>query len=515
MTPEQSEIRKYLGWYAQQDMFAPVERRVTWVMCGTFACNLFLLILAGTAAFAMPVIQEHRLKTALLARSIWVGQHQNKDMHLTPDRLNVLKRKLTSYLPDSPPQIHGFYKIDLRFCATQGDQLTKFFGRTISDDDPLLQELAQRDPEINSRFPGIIASHGLLEKLGLTDTDVRSLQVQLEANTANALSLPCRHISGLRLPCAHSFLIREAAYHEAYRKCSEKTASSYVLQWPWEEFNHLQDMLRGEQKFEHELEEFEEILDGLDLSPGPPNRGMSMLRLRSSLSREERLWDDCFKKLAEIQEKVKLSGHTASEAMVLWDPHPEDLTIAEWNPPQTGFSYAEVRVNSVDDLSKAAAACREAGYPADDVLVQQVKNVQDSGRVLRWAVGIISALVLVSSVIVVAALQHLRWRQKAPETGMLRILGIKTQELGAIQNHQSCVLWLYSVFWVVAVWIVTASVMPFLFDTAEAEILLTVSFVVTLVVVAVALPLIRIALHFATRTARSISPLDALLGNES
>jgi hypothetical protein len=61
----------------------------------------------------------------------------------------------------------------------------------------------------------------------------------------------------------------------------------------------------------------------------------------------------------------------------------------------------------------------------------------------------------------------------------------------------------------------TVSVVPFLFETAEAEILLTVSFRVTLVVVAVALPLIRVALHFATRTARSISPLGALLGNES
>lgn len=502
MTREQNEVRNYLRWYARQDLFAPIEKWVTRVMCGTFACNLFLLVLAVTAAFAMPEIQEHRLKTSLLARSIWIGQMNNSDKHFSPEKLNQLRETLARYLPESPPQVSGFHEVVLPLTLNQGDRLQRFYGRTVSDGDPLLQDLKKRQPEINSQFSGIIASDSLKEILKFSPGNALELQLQLEENSPEPiiLSLPCRHVENLRLPNGHSFLIREAAYRELYSKGKAAKASNYVLQLPWDEFVELEELLEDDPEFKDCLSDVRTM------------DAAGVLRLRSSEQQYVWEWKDRFKKLSQVLAQVKPDGFTPPDK---WNPQPEDLTLAEWIPPQTGFHNAEVRVNSVDDLSKAAAACREAGYPADDVLVQQVKNVQDSGRVLRWAVGIISALVLVSSVIVVAALQHLRWRQKTPETGMLRILGIKTQELGAIQNHQSCVLWLYSVFWVVAVWIVTASVMPFLFDTAEAEILLTVSFVVTLVVVAVALPLIRIALHFATRTARSISPLDALLGNDS
>jgi hypothetical protein len=502
VTRAQNEVRNYLKWYARQDLFAPIEKWVTRVMCGTFACNLFLLVLAVTAAFAMPEIQEHRLKTSLLARSIWIGQMNNSDKHFSPEKLSLLGETLTRYLPESPPQVSGFHEVVLPLALNKGDRLQRFYGRTISDDDPLLEDLEKRHPEINSQFSGIIASDSLKEILKFSSGNALELQLQLEENSPEpiVLSLPCRHVESLRLPNGHSFLIREAAFKELYSKGKAAKASNYVLQLPWDEFVDLEELLEDDPEFKDCLSDVRTM------------DAAGVLRLRSSEQQYVWEWKDRFKKLSQVLSRLKPAAFTPPDK---WNPQPEDLTLAEWIPPQTGFHNAEVRVNSVDDLSLAAAACREAGYPADDVLVQQVKNVQESGRILRWAVGIISALVLVSSVIVVAALQHLRWRQKTPETGMLRILGIKTQELGAIQNHQSCTLWLYSVLMTVLAILMTVSVVPFLFETAEAEILLTVSFRVTLVVVAVALPLIRVALHFATRTARSISPLGALLGNES
>lgn len=503
MTREQNEVRKYLRWYARQDLFAPIEQRVTWVMCGTFACSLFLLILAGTAALAMPEIQEHRLKTALLARSIWIGQMNNRDKHLSPEKLKLLEETLRKYLPENPPQISGFHEVMLPLALQRGDRLQRFYGRTISDHDPLLEDLGKRHPEINSQFPGIIASDNLREMLDFPDTDVEVLQMQLEENSPEPiiLTVPCRHVAELRLPNGHSFLIREAAWKDLHRNSFTPKASSYVLQLPWDEFVDLEDLLRDNPDFNTCLSEIKTM------------DAAGMLRMRCSEQQYVWVWKDRFRKLGEILARVKPGGFTAPER---WNPQPDDLTVNEWLPPETGFHNAEVRVNSVDDLSLAAAACREAGYPADDVLVQQVRNVQESGRVIRWAVGIISGIVLISSVIVVAALQHLRWRQKTPETGMLRILGIKTQELGAIRSHQSRMLWQRSagITGVLTLAGFGGLVLP-VFETAEVLILLKFSLGALLLVCSVALPLIHVALHFATRAACSISPLGALLGNDS
>lgn len=497
-------IGDYLAWYAWQDLFAPSEKKITWVICATLASSLFLIVLAGTAALAMPDIEEHRLSTALLARSIWVGQMNNSDRHFSEERLELLRTTLAKRVPHAPPQVRGFYEVQMPLALTTEGPFLRCFGRTLAADDPLLADLAERVPQISASFEGIIAADNLAEYLGFTNQTLPELNVRLDENSPNAPNLPlsCLLVPGLRLPNGHSFLITEKTWRNLVRQSYSARASRYLLQVPWDAYAELEDLLQDDP-------EFQSLLSELQLLAKP---AFGKVQLESSDLLPVWQWEVNLDRLA----KLLLNGRPGViPARETWEPKPEDLTFVEWTPPATGFHNAEVRVASVNDLSAAAAACREAGYPADDVLVQQVKNVKESARILQSAVLVISFFVLLAGVIVVGALQHLRWRQKIPETGMLRILGISNRELQHISRRQGLILCCGGNLLSVTLSAITLIALMPVFSAPEMWMIAQSALFTGGISVVASFFLIRLTVHISTRSACSISPLAALLGSDN
>jgi hypothetical protein len=499
---KKTTIGEYLAWYAWQDLFAPSEKKITWVICATLASSLFLIVLAGTAALAMPDIEEHRLSTALLARSIWVGQMNNSDRHFSEERLELLRTTLAKRVPHAPPQVRGFYEVQMPLALSHEGPFQRCFGRTLAADDPLLTDLVERVPQISDSFEGIIAADSLAEYPGFTSQSNVELHVRLAENLPDtpSLPLPCLLVTGLRLPNGHSFLIMEKARQKLEQQSFTAKASNYTLQVPWDAYAEIESELLDDP-------EFQSLITGLSWKSDS-----GKVRLISNELWTVAKWDAIFDGLAKLLQKRRPGVIPAREA---WDPKPEDLTFTEWTPSATGFHYAEVRVASVNDLSAAAAACREAGYPADDVLVQQVKNVKESARILQSAVLAISFFVLIAGVIVVGALQHLRWRQKIPETGMLRILGISNRELQHISRRQGLILCCGGNLLSVTLSAITLIALMPVFSAPEMWMITRSALCTGCVSMVASFFLIRLTVHISTRSACSISPLAALLGSDN
>jgi hypothetical protein len=499
-----AEIGRYLAWYAWQDLFAPSERKITWVICATLASSLFLIVLAGTAAVAMPEIEEHRLSTALLARSIWIGQMNNSDRHFSEERLELLRTTLAKRVPQAPPHVRGFYEVQMPLALSNEITFQRCFGRTLATDDPLLADLAARDPRISASFEGIIAADNLADYLGFTGQASPELHVRLAENLPDTpnLPLPCLLVPALRLPYGHSFLIMEKTLQKLERQSFPAKATRYLLQVPWDAYAELEGQLQDDPEFQSLL---------TDLKTPKPASGKVQLESNKGLLPVGQ-WDGILDGLAKLLLKRSPGVIPARED---WHPKPDDLTFREWTPSTTGFHYAEVRVASVNDLSAAAAACREAGYPADDVLVQQVRNVKESARILQATVLVTSFFVLLVGVIVVGALQHLRWRQKIPETGMLRILGISNRELQHISRRQGLVLCCGGNVLSMTLSAITLMALMPVVSIAEMWIIARCALCLGGGAAIASVVLICFSVQLSTRSACSISPLAALLGSDN
>lgn len=502
MAQSQAETQKsdFLRWYAKQDLYSPSARDTTHVLRKTLAFLTFLLVTAVTLALAVPAIQRVRLSSSPISRSLWIGRGRVDDLLLTAEKLNFLKACLSRQaFVGEVPTVSPFNSVsEIRFQEKGAHRCGRQpLGRTIKEDDKLFADLVKAAGSPDLSQPGIIATRDLLETLGYKTDNPKRLTIQFNNQDNPKLEVPIWFVVDFKLPMNLSYILTESSLAKLHQAGHLRMASR-VRSGPANKLFPAPGVIRSNAELKDHLgpveTDFKDVKDSyviFESTTGP----LSEVR-----------WRELLREFAGVLEYYKMRQPKGfADGMTMVDP------ISVGQKVRNGYVYAEVRVNSLDDLKSAAKGCRDADYPADETLVQQLDDVNANAKLLFWSILFTSVAIAINTVYVVIVIQRLRCEQKTPEFGMLKAMGMSDREFRTVFRHQSRELWKSSCFWgllwsaVLAAGIGTLSLSSEEFCTGAAYFLF-----VAVCLWVLSYGLIRLAILRATEKARQMDAMAAI-----
>jgi len=496
------EAQRFLKWYARQDLFSPTAFKVTRVIIFTLAFLAFLLTSALALSVLLPKIHEMRLKNSPLARSLWIGQPGIRERQLTDEKTSQIVAALASekYV-GAEPTLSGFHQISLNFRdSTSANCNREFWGRTIREEDAVFDALKKHAGVADTGALGIIATQDLMAKLGFENRPVESLTIRFGSASNPEINVPVWFCLDLKLPYNHTFIISESSYAALYTK-GHHVESNAVNSGEASEKFPKPKQIRGN-------EELRVFLESTDVDFLTDADGKPFVRLKKEKPMAVPSWKTL---IAQLSVKLEAAGFKQPDSFA----DPKNITpidpVDAMPQPFYGFDLAEVRVASVDDLKSAAAGCLEAGYPADETLVQQLEDINKAGNLFFGAILAISSLIAINSVVVIGVIQKLRCEQKVSEFGMLKAMGLTSREFTRVFKNQSTILWQRSMAWGLMVSAILSVILAgWVLRPDEYSTVIYCVLVVSLCVATVIFFLIRIAMSLATKEARLMEPIVAI-----
>lgn len=475
------QYAKFLVRFAWRDL---TERHVRFATCVNIATVAFVvacLIVAygwtvGVQEVGVQELREDPLNLCLWVPRTFGGPPITRELiegsqEGSQEKQLGLAEKIRQRV--GPEKLVGCYVFatsdTLRWHHRSENRAIPIDGRTVEPDDPVLNSLPLRSGkrrQLTSQDEGVIVSRPMLTMLGYGPDEVPET-IKLEPPSGGEREIPVldvveppslpRPAGGSRpaqgaaappgtasslappaIPLGHEFLIA-VAYEDRLRQenldqpCAEITVAGIPPEWPtrWDEFpESVQRQFKA-----HGIEEpyIDRRADGVVWT-----LTWDLIKQKPTL----RLW----KKYVEaIQQKFAECPNPQEPGK----RYPAAKHLRAVAPPQqskriearTYFDWLGVYLADVDALTPADQILREAGLESrNQTVIQRLLNFQNQTRMALKILAVVGIMIVLLVVWNMFVIEYLRNKQKVPEFGMLKAMGMSRWSLVAVAGCEATIL---------------------------------------------------------------------------
>ena len=429
----------FLTWYAWRELFQHRSRNTTAALVSSVACATAAAALALAVPDIATAIRLKRLAQSPLARCIWLDD--SRDRKFGDARTAELRDRIDRIQdpPVAPYELHGYHLAVLEFAEKESpESYRQAYGRTLAPGDPIYADLDRilRSPHrVEPDGDGIIVSPNYLRKLGWKDGDPPPSTLKIRVgSTGTVVELLLAGISRDPLPLNHVFWIGEAQDRKLRTAVAARPdriwSGPIPTDWPRDADDYLEECLKILDDRDVVLAVVKKDHDsgGLDWCLELRTRGSSGLGLTD--------WNNLLVSIREKVERTRPRSDAARFVRTNHDPVPDPTPL-----PRGDYAYLTVYVTELKDLKPiAAVSIDHADYVNDSsrLLVEEIEST--AARTRRILIGLVVAF-FVSGVITLLLALNLRARQKTPQIGLLRMMGIGRPAMLGLVLIEAAILW--------------------------------------------------------------------------
>lgn len=391
----------------------------------TTICSLAILVVGLLLGYTS--VLRYRAASGMI-----FGDSNNRDLGIDRDAVEPLTAHIKEGLGTKQAQFvlgsFGFVEIPARVFVSKSDETLQARGRTISESDPGLKRTIKLE---RGRFPkpdevGIIVSPAFLAQYGdKPEIEFSMLGHQAAGRIAvQVLGVTSREFSKL-----WTFLILEPCYNSIqtkYREIDTIWAKAGPIPIGWKKLNHPRaviDLLRkwgvSEQK-----------------------RDAEHLTFKSEKPRDLFKWKEFFKELrGAISGTGSLTNDSCfTEVCQLESPDSESATNEEWSIPR--YDYVSVYTQAPQDIEQIVHLVKP--MPADPVFIVTLEQIGGISQLASLVQTVVFVCITILGAIVLFAIQSLRAETKRADMGLLKSLGLSSNQLGLLFLIEGVLLWLFA-----------------------------------------------------------------------
>ena len=440
MTPAGSH-RRFLFWFARQNLFAPATARSTQVNRQTVALVTFFSLTSLGLALGVWRVRVERQMRDRLNLCLFIGS-PNETARIDAEMVRKIRSDVPKVLHE-PDKFLCFPFSEVKYLwyeeaspgQSRGDNTPEYFGRTIATGDPLLQsrEIIEGPGAANPNFQGVAISTIMRRLLKIPRPLPPTLRLR-HPITSLPLEVP---LAGVlkpgELPFGHDFVIPESV-EDTYINTEPDIPSRIVDTGPvpddWPTPGGSTPMPK----------DFDRALNRLRLAipkENPPAKpgGKRTWRLTSKVRPEPtRLqWQAS---VGSLLATMKAAGLNSPDSFL-------KIRIPDAAAPdrRTLYQMAALYVGDDPDLQPAATAVRALQFKANESIIESLAAIGRTSRGALTILGAVAAVFLINGWSNMYVIQRLRSERMRSEIGMLKAIGMDGQSLLKIVLVEALILW--------------------------------------------------------------------------